>query len=249
MSKFVVMPLIIGLVGVLGILVILDVNISAPMINQIPTTKLATTLTIPTTKPTTILTTTTQAITLTTKPAPILITTTQAITLTTKPAAIPTITPTVTLLTPTDGLAITSITLVKASSETPVKAVNNSNSMMITDQIAGTVTSVHKISPKKIAYVSATFTHAAYNNAFYVFYHKYGSIPKGQLVTTDLNLLTATFPNQIVENYHNRNIPIIRQQLGSIEPGSNFTVVTDVNVDNGLIFDKSGPIDVAVIWN
>lgn len=48
----------------------------------------------------------------------------------------------------------------------------------------------------KIAVVMPTFTSAAYNNAFYVFYNKYINITRGVDVNTDLNLLSSKVTNE-----------------------------------------------------
>jgi hypothetical protein len=69
--------------------------------------------------------------------------------------------------------------------------------------------------PEKIAYVAPTFTTAAYNNKFYVFYKLEENVPHGINVTKRLNLLTSRVlklpPQQIksaflgsTSNLHNR---------------------------------------------
>jgi hypothetical protein len=42
----------------------------------------------------------------------------------------------------------------------------------------------------RIALVEPTFTAAAYNNSFYVFYQKYSHVPADMNITNDLNLLS-----------------------------------------------------------
>src|SRR5215475_3817687 len=48
----------------------------------------------------------------------------------------------------------------------------------------------------KIAVVMPTFTAAAYNDAFYVFYKKYDNVSRGVNITKDLNLLSSKVTNE-----------------------------------------------------
>ena len=43
----------------------------------------------------------------------------------------------------------------------------------------------------RIALIEPTFTAAAYNNSFYLFYQKYGDTPSNENITEDLNLLST----------------------------------------------------------
>ena len=47
----------------------------------------------------------------------------------------------------------------------------------------------------RIALINPTFTSAAYNNSFYVFYEKHSHTPSGVNVTLDLNLLSSRITN------------------------------------------------------
>ena len=47
----------------------------------------------------------------------------------------------------------------------------------------------------RIALVNPTFTSAAYNNSFYVFYKKYSNIPYEVNITSDLDLLSSRVIN------------------------------------------------------
>jgi hypothetical protein len=48
---------------------------------------------------------------------------------------------------------------------------------------------------RRIALVNPSFTSAAYNNSFYVFYEKYSNIPYGVNVTSNLDLLSSRVIN------------------------------------------------------
>ena len=82
-----------------------------------------------------------------------------------------------------------------------------------------------------MAFVAPTFTTAAYNDRFYVFYRQEENVPHNVNVTKHLNLLTSRViklpPQQIKHAF-----------LGST---SNLQAITDEDVDNGSIFiNKSG---------
>ena len=53
---------------------------------------------------------------------------------------------------------------------------------------------LHPLKTIKVAFVHSTFTDAAYNNAFYIFYWIHDSVRVGTNVTTDLNMLSAVIP-------------------------------------------------------
>jgi hypothetical protein len=91
----------------------------------------------------------------------------------------------------------------------------------------------------RIAFVKPTFTAAAYNRAFYLFYKKYSHVPHGVNITTDLNLLSShvTTTQTIYSAF--TMFQLIRN-LQSITQGSNISILTDTDVDNGsIIFNSS----------
>jgi hypothetical protein len=79
--------------------------------------------------------------------------------------------------------------------------------------------------PERIAYVAPTFTTAAYNAKFYVFYRLEAKIPHKVNVTTNLDLLTS------------RVIDLPPQQIKNAFLGltSNLHAITDEDVDKGSI--------------
>jgi peptidoglycan/xylan/chitin deacetylase (PgdA/CDA1 family) len=93
----------------------------------------------------------------------------------------------------------------------------------------------------KIAFVQSTFTDAAYNNAFYLFYSKYNSLYILSNVTTDLNLLTAVIPDDTSPKssriYVNRLVDALRPVLSNAPPMS---VLKDQDIDSGSIFFTNG---------
>jgi hypothetical protein len=82
------------------------------------------------------------------------------------------------------------------------------------------------ILPEKIAYVAPTFTTAAYNDKFYVFYRLEEHIPHKVNVTSNIDLLTS------------RVMDLPPQQIKHAFLGlaSNLQVITDEDVNNGSIF-------------
>jgi hypothetical protein len=81
-------------------------------------------------------------------------------------------------------------------------------------------------SPERVAYVAPTFTTAAYNNRFYIFYKLEENVTHGVNITNHLNFLTS------------RVIKLPPQQIKHAFLGlaSNLQVITDQDVDNSSIF-------------
>lgn len=97
----------------------------------------------------------------------------------------------------------------------------------------------------RIALVEPTFTAAAYNNSFYVFYLKYSHVLANANITSDLNLLSGKvtkYPTIIpTTKVHSAFIMLsLLKNLKFITPDSNITVLTDADVDNGSIFKNDG---------
>lgn len=93
----------------------------------------------------------------------------------------------------------------------------------------------------KIALVKPTFTAAAYNNAFYVFYPKYANVPVVVNITTDLNLLSSKITSQTIGTIKSVFAMLeLVKNLKWITQGANITILTDADVDNGsMIFEKN----------
>jgi hypothetical protein len=91
----------------------------------------------------------------------------------------------------------------------------------------------------RIAFVKPTFTAAAYNQAFYLFYKKHSHVPHGVNITTDLDLLSSKVTTMQTMYSAFTMFQLIRN-LKSITQGSNITILTDADVDNGsMIFDNN----------
>jgi hypothetical protein len=91
----------------------------------------------------------------------------------------------------------------------------------------------------RIALVNPTFTSAAYNNSFYVFYEKHSNTLYGVNVTSDLDLLSNTVINNKKELSSSISSMIyLLKNIKSITSQPNITLLTDVDVDNGTIFEK-----------
>lgn len=97
----------------------------------------------------------------------------------------------------------------------------------------------------RIALVEPTFTAAAYNNSFYAFYSKYSHVSAGLNITNDLNLLTSkviTYPTITPTTKVHSAFAMLSllKNLKLISPDSDITVLTDTDVDDGLIFNEHG---------
>jgi hypothetical protein len=97
----------------------------------------------------------------------------------------------------------------------------------------------------RIALVEPTFTAAAYNNSFYVFYQKYSHVPADMNITNDLNLLSSKVINYPTitptTKVHSAFAMLsLLKNFRLISPDSNITVLTDADVDNGSIFENRG---------
>lgn len=95
----------------------------------------------------------------------------------------------------------------------------------------------------RIGFVMPTFTMAAYDNykddSFYTFYKKYAGVSENEIVTTDLDLLTAGVPN-VTESYLNARadgLKILADRISSTSNDIDITFLTDQDVHNGLILD------------
>ena len=96
----------------------------------------------------------------------------------------------------------------------------------------------------RIALINPTFTTAAYNHAFYLFYKKYGeTLPKVN-VTSDLKLLSS----KVLRTNTNLTSPAARSAFAMLNllsnlkwltQDSNITVLSDADVDEGSIFQKN----------
>ncbi|HEY6537200.1 MAG TPA: N,N-dimethylformamidase beta subunit family domain-containing protein [Candidatus Nitrosocosmicus sp.] len=91
----------------------------------------------------------------------------------------------------------------------------------------------------RIGFVEPTFTDAAYNNKFYVFYKKYANAPSNTNITTDLNLLNSKLSLYQHGTIYNafaltHLIPEIRKNFNQ----AYINVLTDTDVNNGKIFDN-----------
>ena len=91
----------------------------------------------------------------------------------------------------------------------------------------------------RIALVNPTFTSAAYDNSFYVFYQKYSNIPYGVNVTSDLDLLSSRVINNKKELSSSVSTMVyLLKNIKWISSQPNITLLTDADVDNGAIFEN-----------
>lgn len=92
----------------------------------------------------------------------------------------------------------------------------------------------------KIAVVMPTFTAAAYDNAFYVFYQKYIKTRHEVNITADLNLLSSKVTNVPSSSASGFAMLYLLGNLKWIRPQSDVTFLIDQDVDAGSIFQVNG---------
>jgi hypothetical protein len=95
----------------------------------------------------------------------------------------------------------------------------------------------------RVALINPTFTSAAYNNSFYVFYEKYSNIPYGVNVTSDLDLLSSRVINNKKELSPSvSGMVYLLKNIKWLTSQPNITLLTDADVDKAAIFqnDNSG---------
>lgn len=98
------------------------------------------------------------------------------------------------------------------------------------------------------ALINPTYTAAAYDRSFYVFYVKYLNVKPGKNVTTDLNLLTSKLnPHQTISSTY--ALSVLSHMLHRVIPHAKIEILNDQSVDNGSIFKPSGgnKYDVVVL--
>jgi hypothetical protein len=91
----------------------------------------------------------------------------------------------------------------------------------------------------RIALINPSFTSAAYNNSFYIFYEKYANTPSGVNVTSDPNLLSNRVSSDQKELPSSSSMVYLLRNIKWLTPQSNITLLADENVDNGTIFKKN----------
>jgi hypothetical protein len=92
----------------------------------------------------------------------------------------------------------------------------------------------------RIGLVNPTFTSAAYNNSFYVFYEKHSNTPYGVNVTSDLDLLSSRVVNNKQESSSSISSMIyLLKNIKWLTSKPNITLLTDADVDKGTIFEKN----------
>jgi hypothetical protein len=92
----------------------------------------------------------------------------------------------------------------------------------------------------RIGLANPTFTSAAYNNSFYVFYEKHSNTPYGVNVTSDLDLLSSRVINNKQELSSSISSMIyLLKNIRWLTSKPNITLLTDADVDRGTIFEKN----------
>jgi hypothetical protein len=91
----------------------------------------------------------------------------------------------------------------------------------------------------KIALINPTFTSAAYNNSFYVFYEKHFNTLPGVNVTADPTLLSSRVSSNHKELPSASRMIYLLKNIKWLTSQSNIALLTDADVDNGIIFKNN----------
>jgi N,N-dimethylformamidase beta subunit-like protein len=89
-----------------------------------------------------------------------------------------------------------------------------------------------------IALVEPTFTNAAYDDSFYVFFTLNVNASDNKNITKYLNLLTSKVNDKAL----GFSIPNLRKHIEWLMPDYNATLLTDASVDNGSIFKDNNKL-------
>lgn len=95
----------------------------------------------------------------------------------------------------------------------------------------------HAVKRLSLAIVNPVFTEAMYNNSFYIFEDLHLDAKKGERITSNLSLLSSKISNDLNKT---RMISFLAEHLELSSPESNITLLTDLDVHNGYIFNKNG---------
>ena len=95
----------------------------------------------------------------------------------------------------------------------------------------------------KVAIVSPTFTTAAYNRAFYMFYNMHDLTSNGKLtssnsIATDLQRLTGKIPEHNASAYGYEILRIV-SHVKQLLPKVDVTILNDSDIDEGKIFKEN----------
>ena len=95
-----------------------------------------------------------------------------------------------------------------------------------------------------IALVVPVFTGAAYNHAFYIFYKHYAGVRSGENITHNISLLSSLItspklPRSAVILASAYAMRYLDKHLSLLMPKNNVSVLTDIDVDGGSIFNDT----------
>jgi hypothetical protein len=99
-----------------------------------------------------------------------------------------------------------------------------------------------------IALVDPTFTNAAYDNSFYIFFNLYNNNSFYQNTTKYLNLFTSKIDKESMPGFRELSL---KNHISNLLPNANVTIISDIDVHNGYIFDnntiKSNKYDTIIL--
>jgi hypothetical protein len=102
-----------------------------------------------------------------------------------------------------------------------------------------------------IAFIKPSFTAAAYDHSFYVFYTLHKNTPQRNNITTDLHLLTSKVTSHITDSSPSAfAMSYLSKNVQSLIPKAKIDTLTDADVDAGTIFtakNKSNKYDILII--
>jgi hypothetical protein len=97
-------------------------------------------------------------------------------------------------------------------------------------------TSLNTTYGTRIALVDPTFTNAAYDNSFYIFYNLYNNFSLYQTTTKYLNLLESKIDKDSMPDYTEL---YLQNHISNLMPSANVTIISDPDVHNRNIFNDN----------
>ncbi|WP_458718687.1 sialidase family protein [Candidatus Nitrosocosmicus sp. R] len=88
----------------------------------------------------------------------------------------------------------------------------------------------------RIALVDPTFTNAAYDNSFYIFYNLYNNFSFYQTTTKYINLLESKIDKDSIPDYTEL---YLQNHISNLMPSANVTIISDLDVHNRNIFNDN----------
>ena len=140
----------------------------------------------------------------------------------------------------------------KEANKSNISTADNLNNYSLLDKISNrspdNSNSSNNFENTNIALVDPTFTNAAYDNSFYIFFNLYNNNSFYQNTTKYLNLLTSKIDKESVPGFRTLNL---QNHISNLIPNANVTIISDIDIHNGHIFNnntiKSNKYDAIIL--